>query len=183
MRQLLDRLYAVSGAIAALFIVAICAIVLLQVGFNLVDRIAQLVTGRAIGLVVPSYAEFAGFFLAAASFFALADTLSSGNHIRVNLVIQRVPERQRPLIEAWSCLLGALVSGYFTFWAGNLVWESFEFGDLSPGIIAVPLWLPQLSMALGLLCLTICFIDLFVQVCRGEQPSYRTHEETLAGEE
>ena len=183
MRQVLDRLYAASGTLAALFIVSICMTVLVQVGFNLIDRIAQLTTGQAFGLVLPSYAEFTGFFLAAASFFALADTLQSGNHIRVNLVIQRLPKRLRPYIEGWCCLLGAIVSGYFSFWAGNLVWESFVFADLSPGIIAVPLWIPQLAMALGLVCLTVCFIDLFVQVVRGKQPSYLLNDETLSGGE
>lgn len=172
MRKALDRLYAVSGAIGAVFIVAICVTVLIQVSFNILDKVAQLLTGTAIGLVLPSYAEFAGYFLAAATFFALADTLQKGEHIRVTLIIQTMPKTIRRLSEGWCCFLGSAVSGYFTYWAFNLTYESWEFNDLSPGIIAVPLWIPQLAMALGLVCMTICFVDLFFQIVRGEEPAY-----------
>ena len=182
MRKALDRLYALSGAIGAFFIVAICVTVLIQVSFNIIDRIAQLLTGKAYGLVLPSYAEFAGYFLAAATFFALADTLKSGQHIRVNLILQRLPDRVQHYLEGWCCLLGSILSAYFTFWAANLVRESIEFGDLSPGIIAVPLWIPQLAMALGLVVLTICFIDLFVQVLKGGDPAYLDESEAAGGE-
>ena len=88
LRRALDALYRLSGALAALFLVAICAIVLLQVGANCIDKIAEWTTGAPIGLVVPSYAEFAGFFLAASSFLALAWTLRHGGHIRVSLFVR-----------------------------------------------------------------------------------------------
>ncbi|MEM8796782.1 MAG: TRAP transporter small permease [Pseudomonadota bacterium] len=179
MRQALDRFYRISGGIGAFFIAAICVTVLIQVSFNLIDRIAQLTTGKAYGLVLPSYAEFAGYFLAAGTFFALADTLQSGNHIRVNLVIQRVSGKARNVIEAWCCLLGATFSAYFTYWATNHAYESFVFGDLSPGIVPVPLWIPQVSMILGLVALTICFVDLFFQVLAGRNPDYLSQSEEL----
>ena len=51
---------------------------------NLIDRISSLLTGQAIGLTIPSYADFTGFFLAASSFFALAHTHREGGHIRVS---------------------------------------------------------------------------------------------------
>lgn len=183
LRTSLDRLYAISGGIGAFFIVAICVTVLIQVSFNMIDRLAQLLTGKAIGLVLPSYAEFAGYFLAAATFFALADTLQSGHHIRVNLILQRLPERIRHWTEVWCCALGLILSAYFAFWAVNLVRESIEFGDLSPGIIAIPLWIPQSSMALGLICLTICFADLLIQVLKGKTPAYLHGPADSAGSE
>ena len=77
MRRLLDLIYRASGAVAALFLVAICVVVLLQVGANLIDALIKLFGGEPLGLVIPSYAEFAGFFLAGSSFFALAYTLRS----------------------------------------------------------------------------------------------------------
>ena len=87
MRRVLDSLYSLSGAAAAAFLLAICGIVLLQVGANMIDSAATLVIGEPIGLVVPSYSEFTGFFLVAASFLAMANALRSGSHIRVTLII------------------------------------------------------------------------------------------------
>ena len=72
MRKFLDSLYLASGWIAAFFIGAICALVVAQVCLNLIDRISGLLTGTAIGLTIPSYADFTGFFLAAASFSIMA---------------------------------------------------------------------------------------------------------------
>ena len=93
MRKLLDSLYLASGWAAACFIGAICTLVVAQVGLNLIDRVAGLATGTAIGLTIPSYADFTGFFLAAASFLALAHTLRQGGHIRVTLLISHLPDR------------------------------------------------------------------------------------------
>ena len=172
MRKFLDRMYMTSEAVAAMFIVCICLTVLVQVVFNAIDKVAISVGYGAIGLVLPSYAEFTGNFLAAATFFALAGTLKNGAHIRVTLLIQHLSARPLRLIEGWCCALGAVLSAYFAYWAANLVHESWTFGDVSPGIVTVPLWIPQLPMALGLICLTIAFVDGFFQVIHGDAPHY-----------
>ena len=41
MRHVLDRLYAISGGLAATFIVLICAVVSAQVVLNTIDKIAS----------------------------------------------------------------------------------------------------------------------------------------------
>ncbi len=182
MRKALDRLYRASGALAALFLVAICGVVLLQVGANLLDKISSLITGEAIGLVVPSYAEFTGFFLASASFFALAYTLRAGSHIRVSLVIQNVSGGARRAIELWCISVAGVLTGYFAFFMVSLVFESLEFGDVSPGMVPVPLWLPQTSMAIGLVVLTVALIDEFQSVLRGTKPTYAGAGDALLSE-
>ncbi len=173
MRKALDLLYRASGAAAATFLAAICLIVLVQVGANLTDKLVGWITGEPIGLVVPSYAEFAGFFLAASSFLALAYTLRTGGHIRVVLIIQNLGGRPRRLVELWCLAVAALLVGYFALYTFFLVAESLTFGDLSFGMVAVPLWLPQMTMALGLLVLTVALVDEFVAVLRGRRPSYQ----------
>lgn len=174
MRRVLDALYLGGGWLAALFILAIASVVLLQVAANLIDAIAAAVTGEAIGLVIPSYADFAGFFLAASSFLALAYTLRAGAHIRVNLLIRHLSERRRRWLELWCVVTGAGVSAFFALYALRLTLESFEFGDLSPGMVAVPLWIPQSVMTMGLVILAIAFVDELVMVMRGHRPIYRT---------
>jgi len=172
MRALLDRLYRASGAVAAFFLVAICVVVLLQVGANLVDALIKAFGGEPIGLVIPSYAEFAGFFLAASSFLALAYTLRAGAHIRVELVLQRFGPGARRLAETWCVAVSAAISAYFTWYTVGLVLESIEFGDLSPGIVPVPLWIPQAAMAIGLAVLAIALLDELVSLLRGGAPRY-----------
>jgi len=182
MRRFLDTLYRGSGALAALCLVAICGMVLLQVGANLIDKIAALVTGEPIGLVIPSYADFTGFFLAAASFFALAHALRAGSHIRVTLLLHHLSAPHRRLVELWCVAVSAGLTAYFTVYMALLVQESVVYGDVSPGMVPVPLWLPQSAMALGLLVLTIALLDEFVTLLGGGVASYEGTEDALLHE-
>ncbi len=163
MRKTLDALYAACGVAAAGFLVAIFAIVLLQVGANALDFAVSLVTGLPVGLVVPSYAEIAGFFLAAASFLALPHALRKGSHIRVTLVLSRLPRAAQGVCAVLVCLVGAAVSAYFAWYAWELVFDSYEFGDLSPGLVPVPLWIPQIPIAVGASVLAVAMLDSAVR--------------------
>jgi len=176
MRKTLDTLYRWSGGAAALCLLLIAAVVLAQVGANTIDAIAKAITGRAIGLVIPSYSDFAGFFLAGASFLALAHTLRHGAHIRVTLLLGRFGVRTRRLIEGWCLLCAIALAGTFAWYTVLLVAESYHYGDLSPGMVAVPLWIPQAAMALGLLVLNIALIDELVRLLRGETPCYQAND-------
>ncbi len=179
MRAFLDKLYRWSGGLAALFIVGICAIVFLQVMLNLVDRLSGLLLGEAIGLTIPSYADFTGFFLVAASFFALAYTLREGGHIRVTLVLQLLPMKARKTVELVCLALAAGVTLYFAVYMAALIYESYIYHDLSPGIVPVPIWIPQTSVLAGLVVLAIALLDDLVAVIRGRLPSYAGKGENL----
>ena len=182
-RKILDRLYSLSGWMAAGFIGLICLLVVAQVILNLIDRVAGGITGTAVGLTIPSYADFTGFFLAAASFLALAHTLREGGHIRVTLVIGHLPPAVRKVFEFWCVLLAAAVSLYFTYYTFGLIAESYEYNDLSPGMIAVPIWIPQSGMLLGLVILSIALLDEFVSLIKGNNPSYADKGEKLLEED
>jgi len=182
MRKALDRLYLASGWIGAFFIGAIALLVVCQVVLNLIDRIAGLLTGTAIGLTIPSYADFTGFFLAAASFLALAHTLRQGAHIRVTLLISHLPDKIGRVFEFWCVGVGTFIAIYFTWYTALLVLESREFNDLSPGMIAVPLWIPQTAMLIGLIILSISLVDILVGLVRGRDPVYRSRHTETTGE-
>jgi TRAP-type C4-dicarboxylate transport system permease small subunit len=123
--------------------------------FNLITRFS----GLSVNLTIPSYGDFAGYMLAASSFLALAYTLTQGGHIRVNLVLTRLPIRAKWVAEMLSLGVCAAVSGYATYYMAKLCWESYEFGDLSPGIIAIPIWIPQSPVLVGMIILTVALID------------------------
>jgi len=158
-RRTLDRLYAGSGVVAAAFLVAIFAVVLAQVLLNTLDAALSVATGAPLGLLLPSYAEFAGYFLAASTFFALAYTFRSGSHIRVTLLVRNLPPGARRVAEVWCCAAGAVLAGIATLTAGRLTWESWSYGDVSYGLIPIPIFLPQIAMTAGLGLLTVAFVD------------------------
>lgn len=179
MRKLLDLLYLASGALAALFLVAIVALVFAQVILNLIDKISASVWGGAIGLTIPSYSDFTGFFLAAASFLALAYTLRSGAHIRVTLVTELLSRRWQKVLEWVALLIAACMAGYAAYYVVLLVLESAEFGDMTSGMVSIPLWIPQAPVAIGLIVLTIALVDELVTMALGGRLSYEGKGENL----
>lgn len=184
MRKVLDTVYLVSGWLAAAFIAAIGILVVAQVSLNLIDRVSTLVRGTAVGMTIPSYADFTGFFLAAASFLALAHTLREGGHIRVTILIGHLPARLAAALEFWCVAAACAVACYFTWYTGVLVLESYTYNDLSSGMIAVPLWIPQSTMLVGLAILSLALIDIFIGLLLGRKPGYLdTGEGLLVREE
>jgi len=183
MRRTLNAIYAASGALAAFFVFAIFVVVLAQTLLNLADKVAKLVSGAPLGLLLPSYAEFAGYFLAAASFLALASTLRAGGHIRVNLLIRRFAPRTRRWVEVWCCTVATVLSGYFCYQTLLLTRDSWDYGDLSYGLIAIPIWIPQSAVSLGLVILTVALLDELQWVLRGQPPCYEVDEGLLSGPE
>jgi TRAP-type C4-dicarboxylate transport system permease small subunit len=176
-RATLTVLYRVSGGVAGAFLVAICAIVAAQVLGNVVDRLLIMAIGEPIGIIIPAYSDFAGFFLAASTFLALAYTLTRGEHVRVRLVLSRLPGPARRWLELWCAGFGAVGAGVATYYAGRLTYNSWRFGDTVTGMVPVPLWIPQLVMIAGLAILTVAFADLFLSILITGHPPYRDRAE------
>ena len=74
-----------------------------------------------------------------------------------------------------------MIGGLFTVFSIKLVMDSYAFGDVSTGMMTVPLWIPQVSMALGALLLEIAVIEEFIHVLRGHEPRYARNEDAAAG--
>jgi TRAP-type C4-dicarboxylate transport system permease small subunit len=160
MRSALDGLYRVSGGLAAFCLAAIAALVVIQV------------TGRLLGVLVPGADDLAGYALMASTFMALASTLRGGVHIRVTLLLNHASPGRRRALEIWCLGFGAVLCAYLTGYTVDMAWDALRFGERSTGNLSVPLWAPQSIMALGVLMLTIAFVDDLVRVIRGLPPSY-----------
>ena len=89
----------------------------------------------------------------------------------------------KKVIDMWSLGLCALVAAYTLWWSTLLMFESLEYGDLSPGMIAVPLWIPQCALVVGLAILTIALIDELVTTVRTGAPSFHDLGEGLMEED
>jgi TRAP-type C4-dicarboxylate transport system permease small subunit len=118
----------------------------------------------------------------ASAFLALAPTLRAGGHIRVNLLLHYLPQQLRGLAELWCLGFGAALMGFLTYFPIDMAWESFLYGDRAIGQLPILMWIPQGGAALGLLALTVAFLDDFVAVLRGGKPSYHDAETDLQSE-
>ena len=164
MLTILNRVYAAGATLAAICMILIAALTLAQI------------IGRMIGVLIIDAGDIAGFAMAGSIFFALAHTLRTGGHIRVNLLLTRLHGRVRKVAEFWCLAVAILLSGMFAVFSVNMVVESYMLNDVATGMIPVPLWIPQLSMALGAILFLVALIHEFVLFVRGEEPGYLAAE-------
>jgi len=92
--------------------------------------------------------------------------------IRVGLLLEKLHGRTRQVAEiiALTVALGFIL--YFTRHAIQMTYDSWRFNDQATGVVAVPLWIPQLGFSGGLTILSVALIDELVNVLRGSRPSY-----------
>jgi len=154
-RRCLDGLYHAAGMLAALFMVSIGILIVTSV------------IARLMGTYVPGLNQYAGYAMAASSFLALAYTFGAGGHIRVNLVLSKLQGRARWLAELWCLGAGSFLACYLAWYLIKMVRVSHMLGDVSEGVDATPLWIPQLGMAVGSTLFAICLIDRLVCVALG----------------
>lgn len=158
MRRAFDAFYALLMALATLALVAAFVCVFLSSA----DRLF------ALGL--RGLDAYAGYAIAAALFLALPGTLRQGEHIRVTLVLERLPARVRLRLEEVCLAAGVALAGALAWYAVQLVWVSYIINDISQGADATPLWIPQLSMALGCLGFAVAFADALIARAAGQPP-------------
>jgi len=154
MTSLTDRFYRLCGALGALCI--------------LLTLLVQLVAifGRPFGVLIDGYDSYAGYFLAGGSFLAFAYALRRGDHIRVTLIIGRLKGRARYVAEVFCLVVASVLTTYFAWFSIRLAWISWSTDDISQNIDATPLWIPQLTMALGVTAMALAFIEELVQALR-----------------
>ncbi|WP_299592867.1 TRAP transporter small permease [uncultured Tateyamaria sp.] len=166
MSRLLQKLYDLCGMIAGGLILCICLLISAQICLNAFGRIAPGVMPSTI----PSYADFSGFMLAGATFLALAHTLRAGGHIRVNLVVSRLSQKMQFVAEFFALCIAAGLICYATYFIADLVRESLHYGDVSNGIIPIPLWIPQSVAAFGIGLLLIAVIHTLCELIAARKP-------------
>jgi TRAP-type C4-dicarboxylate transport system permease small subunit len=150
-------LYRLGAWGAAVCMVAICALVALQVTFRLVDALLVLIGMRRLGFGITGVSEIAAYLLVGATFLGLAYTFIHHAHIRVTLLISRLPSALRAWFEVFCLTVALVISLLLSYGLIELIRESLEFNDVSSGFLSIPLWIPQtaLLMGVGLLCLAL----------------------------
>lgn len=157
MRKFLDGLYAAAGWLAGLAMIGILLMVLLTI------------LSRLIGFSAPGTDAYAGYAMAGAGFMALASTFKKGEHIRVTLLLGALKGAALKVMEVTALGIATLLAGFLAFYSVRLTWQSWEIEDISVGIDATPMWIPQIFMALGTIIFFIALFDDLVLELQGKR--------------
>lgn len=126
--RVLDRIYVASGVVSAVFMLLILLII-----------VAQMIS-RWSGVTFPGSTEYAGYAMAATSFFALSYALVKGSHIRVSIFLN-INRHTTLWLDAAATLIAAATATYFARYAIKTNIMSKILNDRTQGQDFVPEWL------------------------------------------
>lgn len=165
MRRALDLLYSASGALAALCLAGIAVLMLAQA------------VGREFGLLIRGSDDITAWLCAASAFLALGHTFRHGELVRVGLFLDRLEGTARRAAEIAALSITLTVVGYMAYAVVKFVYESWKFNEVAQGLIQLPIWIPQVSFALGVLIFLVAVLDELVAVLAGRKPAYQLADE------
>lgn len=125
--RLLDRVYLASGVLAAIFMMTILILIVFQMA------------ARWSGITFEGSTEFAGYAMAATSFFALAHAFGRGAHIRVSILLN-LNSFTRMWLDAAAMLVAAVIATYFARYAVKTNFLSEMLNDRTQGQDQIPEW-------------------------------------------
>ncbi len=160
MRRALDALFDSAAHLAAL---AVLAIFVLMIGASI---------GRVAAWRVGWVNDVVAWLCAASAFLAMAHAFKHGDFVRVTLLLERLGPRVRYIFETVSLGVAAVAIGYLAFWAARFTWESWKFNDIATNMVAIPLWIPQMSFVVGAGLFLLAVLDELIIVLKGAKPTY-----------
>jgi TRAP-type C4-dicarboxylate transport system permease small subunit len=165
LRRFLDRLYAASGALAAVCLASIAVVMLAQAGM------------RELGMLFRGADDIVSWLCAGSAFLALGHTFRRGELVRIGLVVDRLPARVRRPVNLAALAVSVAFVGYMVYAVTLFVYESWQFNEVAQGLIQIPIWIPQMSFVLGALILFVAMLDELLVLARGGKPAYEVAEE------
>lgn len=135
----IERLGAVMGDLAGWVYMA-CAFF---ITFDVLSR-------RFLGFSSQGTFEISGYLLALGITWGLTHTLATKGHIRVDVLVMRLPVRVRAYLHGLALAFLATLSLLFARRAWDVLLESWEFGARDISALSIPLVIPQGLWTIGL---------------------------------
>lgn len=151
-RNLLSRWIDVSSGVGG--VIAACCLMLLAL------IITYEVTVRYFfGSPTAWVQEFSVYLWMAIAFLAAAYALRSDSHFSVTILVDRLNAGNRRRLRILTHLVGLGYSVTFVIKGIEMVHFSYEMGDVSTGLIQVPLWMPGSLLPIGAVLLALQFFN------------------------
>ena len=160
LRRALDAVYLGAGALGALCVALIAAGMVWQ-------SIA-----REFGVSTGAMNDIVAWLCAAAGFMTMAHAFKHGDFVRVSLLTERLSPGARRVAELLSLAIAIIAVGYLAWWACRFTFESWQMHEVAQGLLVIPMWIPQMSFAVGSLLLLLAVVDEFCIVLAGGLPTY-----------
>lgn len=102
--------------------------------------------------------EISTYCVVVAGFLGMGVAYAGKKHIHVDILISRLSPKARCYIEFSIAFIGAFYSLIFMQQSWEMAMFSLEINNCAPTTLSTPLWIPQISMPIGLLVLLLQII-------------------------
>lgn len=165
------------ASLASLMLLAIMLLVVLDVALRYIFR-------APLGW---SYDLISMYLMVGLFFFSLSSTLQHEEHVRVDLLLKHFPPALRHLSELVTYLAASLVFALITYVTFDKALQSFQAGEVAPGVVPWPSWLSTalVPIGTGLLLLRVVFrlvghaLSLLTRRSRIDLPALTGSEEAI----
>jgi TRAP-type C4-dicarboxylate transport system permease small subunit len=164
LRLLLDaieKLARLDGWIGAGCLVALTALMLAEITVRALSNVFPWVPAD-----IPVAWEYSSYLMAACFTFGAAMTLRAGGHIRVTLLLARVPPPARRLLEVAASAAATAFTAFLALAMVRFTLSAYERGQTSISSDTL-LWIPQSGVAFGMVLLALQFFARTIQAGYG----------------
>lgn len=116
-----------------------------------------------LGFSSQSTTEMTGYMLAFGIAWGLPHALATRNHVRIDMVLNKVPLRGRQYLHFFALTLLCVLAGFLSFGAIELVQESQDFGATDNSLLHTPLVIPQGLWAIGIVVFFLLILAMMVE--------------------
>ena len=99
--------------------------------------------------------EYSAYGLAALIFLGAGYTLKEKGHIRITLVLSRLPQRLALVVELLAGSTATIFVGYITWQLMRMTLSAWRYGSTSGTLTGTPLWVPQSLIVVGAAVFTL----------------------------
>ena len=110
---------------------------------------------------IPATFEFMGAMMVVTVFLSVSYAQQRKRHIRVELLVRRLPDIWRKLADILQYALAMILFGLIARFGWAAALHSFNVGEYSTGLINFPLWPARFCLAIGVTLMTVqCLFDM-----------------------
>lgn len=139
---------------------------MVQIALTLILTAANVVGRYLLGAPIRGAEEAMGYMIVGTVMFGAAEALRRGDHLRIDLLTERLGPRAGRALDIVA-LLSVVLFGAILAWTGyETAHFSYVFGNYSAGHLEMPMWIVQAPLAVGGVLLAVVAAGNLVRLLR-----------------
>lgn len=125
---------------------------------------AEVFMRKVFNAPIPGHLEWAELFMPAIVFFAMAYTQSTGGHVQMMLVIERLPTRIRRVADVVTLALSVFIYAILTYFSAKYTYSTWQIDDVTMTPPYTLIWPSTAAVTVGIFFTTLRLYLDFLQV-------------------